>query len=295
MKTRYKSFIIAAIVGAMAFVGCQKQSQTTATDSVATDEKVANLVYVNWAEGVAYTHLAQAVLEEKMGYEVNLTMADVGPGYMAVANGTQDAFMECWPAMHEDYLNEGGERLIDLGVVYEGTVLGLVVPAYVTIDKISELNDHADKFKGVITGIDSGAGMMRKIKDTIIPDYNLELELVPSSGPAMTAALGAAIEAGEWIVVPGWKPHWMFGRWELKVLEQDADKIVWNEGDIHIQARHTIGEDKPTLKQFLENMYLTDAQLSDLMVKVEDSDLEVAEVARDWMLENEEVVEAWIP
>jgi len=295
MKTKTKTLIAACLAGAMAFTGCQKQTDTGATEASSSEEKVANLVYVNWAEGVAYTHLAEAVLEEKMGYEVNLTMADVGPGYMAVANGTQDAFMECWPGLHQDYLNEGGDNLMDLGKVYEGTVLGLVVPAYVTIDKVSELNDHADKFKGVITGIDSGAGMMRDLKDKIIPEYELELKLVPSSGPAMTAALGAAIDAGEWIVVPGWKPHWMFGRWDLKVLEQDEDKMFWSEGDIHIQGRSTLGDDKPTLKAFLEKMYLTDAQLSDLMVKVEDSDLSVSEVARDWMLENEEVVDAWIP
>ena len=30
-------------------------------------DKEANLVYVNWAKGVAYTHLAKVLLEEKMG------------------------------------------------------------------------------------------------------------------------------------------------------------------------------------------------------------------------------------
>jgi glycine betaine/proline transport system substrate-binding protein len=214
---------------------------------------------------------------------------------MAVANGTQDAFMESWPALHVDYLNEAGDKIIDLGKVYEGTVLGLVVPSYVTIDKVSELNDHIDKFGGVITGIDSGAGMMKTLKSDIIPEYDIKLELIPSSGPAMTAALGAAIDAGEWIVVPAWKPHWMFGRWDLKVLEQDEDKTFWESGDIHIKGRYDIGEDKPTLEAFLRNMYLTDAELSDLMVKVEESDLGVAEVARDWMFENEAVVEKWIP
>ncbi len=297
LKMTLHTLILSAMT--LGFTGCQPTANDNtgsgAEAAGAEEPKVANLAYVNWAEGVAYTHLAKVVLEEKMGYEVNLTMADVGPAYMAVADGNQDAFMECWPGIHQDYLNEVGDRLVDLGVVYEGTSLGLVVPSYVTIDKISELNAHKDKFKGVITGIDSGAGMMRQTADYIIPEYELELELVPSSGPAMTAALSAAVEAGEWIVVTGWRPHWMFGRWDLKILEQDADKTVWEEGSIHIQGRADIAEDKPTLAAFLKNMHLTDPQLSDLMVKIEDSDYEVVEVAREWMYANESVVDAWIP
>ncbi|MFW6348217.1 MAG: glycine betaine ABC transporter substrate-binding protein, partial [Cyclonatronaceae bacterium] len=64
-------------------------------------DKTARLVYVNWAEGIAYTNLAKNVLEEKMGYEVEITTADVGPAYTSVAQGDYDAFMETWlPVLH---------------------------------------------------------------------------------------------------------------------------------------------------------------------------------------------------
>jgi glycine betaine/proline transport system substrate-binding protein len=292
---KFLSTLLAAAV-AVGFSGCQPSQQDATTPSVETPEsKTANLAYVNWAEGVAYTHLAKVVLEEKLGYQVNLTMADVGPAYMAVANGNQDAFMECWPDIHQDYLNEVGDKLIDLGVVYEGTALGLVVPSYVTIDRISELNAHKDKFKGVITGVDSGAGMMRQTAEYIIPEYELELKLVPSSGPAMTAALSAAIDAGEWIVVTGWRPHWKFGRWDLKLLQQEPDKTVWEDGSIHIMGRVDIDQDKPALAAFLRKMQLTDPELSDLMVKIEDSEYSVEEVAREWMYSNPSAIEAWLP
>lgn len=295
MKIAYKSLILslAAIAAALTISGCGKKAPEAS--AAIEEEKVANLVYVNWAEGVAYTHLAAAVLEEKLGYEVNLTMADVGPGYMSVANGDQDAFMESWPNIQTDYIEEVGDKLVDLGHVYKGTSLGLVVPSYVTIDRISELNANADKFKGVITGIDSGAGMMRQVTDYIIPEYNLTLKLVPSSGPAMTAALASAVEKKEWIVVTGWRPHWKFGRWDLKILEQDPDKTIWEVGNIHIQGRLNIDTDKPTLAKFLRNMILTDPQLSDLMLKVEESEYGVEEVAREWMIEHPDVIDAWIP
>lgn len=285
--TKLGTLALAAAVSIAGLTGCNpKAAQVNA--------KKADLVYVNWAEGVAYTHLAKAVLEDKMGYEVTITPADVGPAYIAVAQGDKDAFMETWPKLHKDYLDKYKEEYIDLGTVYKGTEVGWVVPDYVGITKISELNAHKDKFNGKITGIDAGAGVM-KDSAKVIEAYGLDFELMASSGPAMTAALKDAVKKEKWIVVTGWKPHWMFGRWNLRFLEQDTDKKFWDKGNIHITGHKDLPQAKPELATFLGNMFLTDPQLSDLMVKVEESDEDVMVVARKWMNDNPEVVDAWIP
>ncbi|GAB4560094.1 MAG: glycine betaine ABC transporter substrate-binding protein [Haliangiales bacterium] len=301
---RVGAVLLAAALSALMGFGCSESGKetpagdtpkTTPADEKPAVDKTAKLAYVNWAEGIAYTNLAKAILEEKMGYEVTITAADVGPAYTAVAKGDQDAFMETWlPVLHKDYTEKYKDDLIDLGHVYEGTQSGLVVPSYVTINKISELNDAKDKFNGQITGIDAGAGLM-KTTEQLIKDYSLDYKLVASSGAAMTAALKKAVEDEEWIVVTGWKPHWKFGRWDLKFLEQDADKTVWGTGNIHIMGRKGLDKDKPELAQFLRNMKFTDAQLADLMIKVNESDKKVEEVTRQWMLDNDAVVSAWIP
>jgi glycine betaine/proline transport system substrate-binding protein len=263
--------------------------------STQTGNKKADLVYVNWAEGIAYTHLAKVVLEEKMGYDVTITAADVAPAYTAVATGNKDAFMETWlPVLHKDYVDKYQKDIIDLGHVYEGTQSGLVVPEYVNFDKISEMNKYKEKFNGVITGIDAGAGVM-KTTEELIDVYNLEYDLMESSGPAMTAALKDAVDNKEWIVVTGWKPHWMFGRWDLKFLKQDEDKMMWKRGNIHIMGNKNLRETKPELAQFLSNMYFTDAQLADLMIKVKESDQPIEEVVKTWMNNNEDVINKWIP
>jgi glycine betaine/proline transport system substrate-binding protein len=133
-----------------------------------------------------------------------------------------------------------------------------------------------------------------KTTEQVIEDYNLDLELIASSGPAMTAALQKAYNAQDWIVVTGWRPHSMFGRFDLKFLEQDPDKEVWGSGNIHIMGRSDLEQDKPELAQFLKNYYFTDAQLSGLMVALSgQDDLEAA--AREWMNANPDLVESWIP
>jgi len=285
------ALVLVLFVTGLGFAEGQKEG-TEASGS--QEKKTADLVYVNWAEGVAYTHLAKAVLEEKMGYEVSITAADAGPSYAAIAEGQRDAFMETWlPVLHKDYVEKYKEDILDLGNVYEGTQSGLVVPEYVTIDTISELNENKDKFDGKITGIDAGAGVMKTTENEVIPKYNIELELVASSGPAMTAALSDAIDNEEWIVVTGWNPHWMFGRWDLKFLKQDKEQI-WGKGNIHIMGRKNLKQDKPELAQFLSNMYFTDAQLGDLMVKVKEGD-DTMEVAKTWMNNNMDLINEWIP
>lgn len=285
---RVLSLLGVFILSAALFTACnQSQEEKSA--------KTADLVYVNWAEGIAYTNLAKVVLEDKMNYEVEITSAGVGPAYTAVANGDSDAFMETWlPTLHADYVEQYKEDIIDLGTVYDGTKSGLVVPEYVDINKISELNDVVEKFDGKITGIDAGAGIM-KTTSKVIEDYGLNYELVQSSGPAMTSALQKAYDNKEPIVVTGWKPHWMFGRFDLKFLEQDEELKKWKEGNIHIMGRKNLMEDKPELAAFLSNMKLTDAELSDLMVKMQDTDRNKEEVAKEWLANNEEVVQDWIP
>lgn len=115
MKNYLRITLVLMIVITMAFTfGCQQKNA-----------KSADLAYVNWAEGVAYTHLAKVILEEKMGYDVSITAADVGPAYTAVAQGSKDAFMETWlPVLHKDYVEKFKDEVVDLGMVFEGTQSG---------------------------------------------------------------------------------------------------------------------------------------------------------------------------
>jgi len=280
--------VILMIATSMAIAEGQQESGS------AEAQKTADLVYVNWAEGVAYTHLAKVVLEDQMGYEVEITAADVAPAYTSIAQGDMDAFMETWlPVLHKDYVEKYQDDIIDLGHVYEGTQSGLVVPDYMEIETISEINDIADELDGRITGIDAGAGVM-KTTEAIIDSYGLDVKLMASSGPAMTAALKDAYENEEPIVVTGWRPHWMFGKWDLRFLDQDQEQ-VWGVGNIHIMGRKDLREDKPELAQFLSNFFFTDADLGSLMVAIEESDEDIEDVARQWMNDNMDVVEKWIP
>ncbi len=251
------------------------------------------IAYPNWAEGIAMTNLVAAILEEEMGYDVELTQADPGVIYAAVANGDQDVFLDAWlPNTHADYWDQYGDSLENLGTTFGYGVTGLVVPAYMDIDSIEDLNDIADELDSKITGIGTGAGITKNT-NIAIEEYDLELVQVNSSGPAMTAALSEAIAQEEPIVVTGWKPHWMFGRFDLKVLEDPLG--VYPIDGMRKVARPGFSEDMPEVKDFLVNFSMTEDQLLSLMLAIDESDDDALDVASDWMRDNGPLVDSWIP
>lgn len=273
--------------GLIGLSGCSKK----------TGNKTAKLAYVNWAEGVAMTNLAKAVLQDKMGYKVTTTMADVAPVYTSVANGDYDAFLDAWlPVLHKHYIETYKNKLVDLGPNYVGTRNGLVVPSYVDATKISDLNKIKKSLKDEIIGIDSGAGIMTATAKAI-DEYKLKLKLVPSSEGAMLASLKNAIDHHRPVVVTGWRPHWMFSRYDLKFLK-DPKNVFGTEGHIDCIVRKNLPKDDPVLTQFLKNFKLDNAQLSDLMNKIQTADKNNQEpitAATKWMKNHEQLVDSWIP
>ncbi|MGB8453981.1 MAG: glycine betaine ABC transporter substrate-binding protein [Anaerocolumna sp.] len=278
--------VIGVVMLTSIMAGCSTKKDKAETGTV-------KIGYVNWAEGIAMTNLAAVILEDKLGYEVEMTLADVAPIFTSLASGNTDVFLDTWlPVTHGDYMEKYGDKLEDLGITYENARIGIVVPSYVEIDSIDELNANKDIFDGKIIGIDSGAGIMTATEKAIA-EYKLDYELVSGSGPAMTAALKKAIDNNEAIAVTGWTPHWMFAKWDLKVLE-DPKGIYGEAENIHTYSRKGFAEDMPEVAEFFTNFVFTDAILSDLMGAIEDGEGDPLDTAREWMSANEDIVNNWL-
>lgn len=256
--------------------------------------RTVRLVYVDRAEAVALTHLARVLLEDRMGYKVDTVMTDVDEAYSSVAQGRNDAFLDAWlPVTHKSYMDKYGSELVDLGPDYKGARMGLVVPDFVTIETIEQLNGAREKFAAKIMGIQWDAGIMGATSKAI-EAYGLDYVLLPSSDPSLTASIDTAFIDNEWVVVTGWKPHWMWGRWKLKFLE-DPKKVYGTEENICTVVTKTFPARMPEVTQFLRNLYLTDPQLTRLMADVEANPHDPGQGVRVWISGNEAVVDAWLP
>ena len=207
------------------------------------ENKKIKIAYANWSEGIAMTYMVRTILQEQ-GYDVELLNADLAPIFTSLSRKKADVFMDVWlPVTMNDYIAQYGDKLEIIGEVYDEARIGLVVPEYVTVNSIDELNAQKDRFGSKIIGIDAGAGIMRAT-DSAIENYGLDYKLMTSSGPAMTASLKKAIDRNEWIVVTGWTPHWMFDRFKLKILE-DPKKAYGAAEKIYTVAWRGFSEKNP--------------------------------------------------
>lgn len=252
------------------------------------------LVYVQWACAESQTHVMEVVLED-MGYDVKKTVVAAAIMWTAVAEGDADAFVCGWlPYTHEAYWGKYKDDVVNLGPCYEEARIGLVVPSYVSINSIQKLKDHKKEFDGRIIGIEPGAGIMRHTKDDAMPLYGLEdWELVSSSDPAMVAQLDRSISRNKWVVVTGWTPHWKFFKYDLKFLDDPQGAYGGNE-HIDVIIRKGLSCDMPEVANVLENFYLTEGQLGEVMYMVNVEGMKPEEAARKWVDENQDVVDGWM-
>jgi len=251
--------------------------------------------YIDWDEDVAVSNLAKILLEEDLGYDVEMQLVDVGPLFNGVAEGDIDAFLDVWlPNTHQTYWEEYQDRVVDLGVWYGGTAsLGLGVPDYVEAQSIEDLNEYRDQFDGEIIGIEPGSGIMSITEENAIPGYGLNYELVASSTPTMLSELEQALESNEPIVFTAWKPHWMFTAYDIRYLEDPEGEMGGTE-QLSAIAREGLEEDSPDAFQLLDNISLSEEQLGDLELAIRDAG-DPEQGARDWLEQNREVADSWLP
>lgn len=250
------------------------------------------LAYVSWDSDVASHYVLQKVLEDQ-GFSVELLDVGSTPMWAGVADGSADASAAAWlPTTHKAQYEKYGDQLDDLGPNLEGVKIGLVVPDYVDIDSIEELNDHADKTGGQIVGIEANTGVMSAAEDAI-DEYGMnDMELLASSSAGMTSELQRAYDAEEWVVVTGWTPHWQFSKFDLKYLDDPKD-VFGGEEAIHTIARKGLEEDMPKAYEILHNFHWETADMEEVMLKIEEG-ANPKDAAAEWVEDNQDKVKEWI-
>ncbi|HWV68046.1 glycine betaine ABC transporter substrate-binding protein [Chitinophaga sp.] len=278
-----KKLFLFALAALLAFTACNPGTQQNG--------KHITIAYVNWAEGIAMTQLAKNILEKK-GYKVTLKNADVAPVFAAVAGGDADVFLDTWmPVTHQNYMETFAQQVTVLNTNFEGAKIGLVVPDYVTIKSIEELNGAKIKFGGNIVGIDAGAGIMNKA-EAAVKEYALDYRLQSSSEAAMMATLKKSIDEKQPVVITGWAPHWMFARYQLRFLE-DPKKVFGETEKIQTIANSQFSVSDTVAVNFFRNFRLNSEQLGSLMGALADADGKEDAAVNDWIGKNEQLVKEW--
>ncbi|RYG72855.1 glycine betaine ABC transporter substrate-binding protein [Lentibacillus lipolyticus] len=267
------------------------------SSGVELGESELTVPYVAWAGAIARTPLVQQVLEEA-GYTVETKQVDAGSMWTSVANDDTSFMTASWlPATHQSYWEQYQDDVEVIGAFVDKAPLAMTVPSYMDIESVEDLKGNEELGEAVdwtITGIDPGAGVMQNTQ-TAIEEYGLDnWELQSSSEGAMLSELETKIENEEPIIVPGWKPHWMFAEMDLKMLE-DPKEVYGGEGDrIEAIAHTSFKEDSPAAYKIVKRItedYDTEME-NKLLVEI-NKGAEPADAASQFLEDNQDLLEKW--
>jgi glycine betaine/proline transport system substrate-binding protein len=254
------------------------------------------LGYLGWDENVANSNLTKVLLEDDLGYQnVELKLADdVGPVYQDLIDGNTDAFLDAWMPNHQQFVDRG-QLEVSREPWYVGrTRYGIAAPKYMqNVRTISDLNSSGTD---MITGIEPGAVLMKKIETDVVPEYHLHSSLVEATTPAMLAELKQAYTMKEPLVFLAWSPHWMNQEYDFRYLSDPKNAMgsVDDPQRLHSVTREGLAKDEPAAYALINAMRLNEDQVGSLEIAINKADDPETGVRR-WLEEkkNRELVRPW--
>ncbi|MBG0845383.1 choline ABC transporter substrate-binding protein [Pseudomonas chengduensis] len=257
---------------------------------------------VGWTDVVATTAVASELLQG-LGYETKQTQASQQIIFAGIQKGQIDAFLGYWKPIMDDNI----KPFLDAGAVkvaaepsLDDAVAVLAVPSY-TADKglktLADIAKFKDELDGKIYGIEAGSGANTAIQKMIDSNqFGLGgFKLVESSEAGMLAAVGRAVRNEKPVVFFGWKPHPMNLSMQVTYLTGTDDVFGPNDGAATVSTvtAPDYAERCPNANRLLTSLRFTSEQEAELMQPIMDRK-PAAQVARDWIKANPQVVEAWL-
>ena len=197
------------LAGAIAMLGAASGQAQETTIKMGT---------MSWEDLKPISLITKKFLEQE-GFTVELDdFSEWGIAYAALSKGDVDILASQINYVAADYFAKNKNKLEKISVVSHGMQQRFVVPSYMPIDSIEQLNSVADEVDHKIIGIEPGSGLMREADDAL-KAYDLDYTIVEGSTTAMVAQLQASLQRKEPIVTMLWDPSWMIQKFDVKFLD----------------------------------------------------------------------------
>lgn len=318
MLRRLVSLVLMSILVGVFLAACSAQ-QPAATP----DRPIIKLAENPWTGSAVNIHVAKILLEEQLGYTVELITIDENVQWTALATGDLSATLEVWPSGHaenvQQYIVEQ-QTVTDLGPLGVIGRISWYVPSYLVTEhpelaSYTGLQDPtlATLFRTAETGeagqFLAGDPSWVQYDEDIIRNLGMNLQVVQSgSEQAVLAALDAAYNRNAPLLFYFWTPHSVHAKYDLTPVElpaySDACYAQADSGgvdcaypeDVLFKAAWSgLQAAAPEAYEFLSKMrYSNDDQIG-MIAATELDGLEPSAAARAWIDANEAVWRTWLP
>ncbi len=294
-----------------------------ASQPAAAEKPVIKFAENPWSGSAVNVAVAKILLEEQMGYPVEVTTLDENAQWTALATGDLHASLEVWPSGHAENVAEyiDGQKVVEngglLGPVGE---IGWFTPKYM-IDQHPELAtwegfadpELAKLYATAETG-DKGQFLAGdpswvQYEEQIIPNLGLSMQVVVAgSEEAILAALDAAYSREDAVLFYFWTPHSIFAKYDLALVElpEYSDECyakaesggvdcAYPSDDLFKIFSAELKDYAPDAYTFLKNFNYTTQDQITMIAAVELDNKSAEEAARAWIDANEATWKAWLP
>ncbi len=325
------------ILAALAFAACSGATTEQGGDDVGSDGEGAtvagpgfvdrptvNLVVNDWTASALNVAVAEQLIERHLGHPVvPVRLDDADEMYDGLADGSLDAALEIWPSAMTDEHRRFFEReqVLDLGPLGSVGKVGWFVPRYV-VDAdpaLATWEGYVDP--GVAERFATPATRPRGRFLGTNPDYEqYDAEIIANLGlpfdvefsgseQATEAALAAAVEAEEPILVYWWTPTAAVARYDLVGVglppRTDACAEAADAGGRGVDCDYPVNQlfkassialpaKAPGVLAFLQQFALTTEDQMALLVAVEAGGLTIDEAAADWIAAHPDRWGPWV-
>jgi glycine betaine/proline transport system substrate-binding protein len=313
------------------FVGCAAPAAQPPADSAGAGAPAPaapalesiKLAANPWSASQLNVTVAKILIEEELGYPVEIVAIDENAQWPALSAGDLHASLEVWPSGHAanvaEYI-ESQQTVEDGGPLGPIGKIGWYIPTYL-LDDHPELAtwegfttpEAAALFATAETG-DKGqflAGDPSWVQydADIVRNLGMDFEVVTAgSEDALLAALDGAYSREQPILFYFYTPHSVFARYDLTEVElpaySDECYAEAESGGVACDYPEDVlfkvfwsglSEAAAPVHTFLSKMnYDTDAQIA-MVAAVEVEGKSIDEAAQEWVTANESTWRAWLP
>jgi len=230
-------------------------------------------------------------LMEEQGFKVELTrFSEQGILFAALSKGDVDIVDTHINYGTHELWSRYKHRLEKISVCTHGIYQAIVVPSYMPIDSIEQLNSISEQVDGKIIGMESGTGLYRDTEKAI-KAYSLNYQLIAGSLPAMTAQLKSALERKAPIVTILWTPSWMTHEFDVKFLKDPKGIYAPTQSQYWI-GKKGFSVNNPRAREVLASVYVPIEDISTMGVWISQG-ASYEQAADRWWQENQDLINRW--
>jgi glycine betaine/proline transport system substrate-binding protein len=319
---------IAVLVLALGVGACgEKKEETPAAsdDGGATAKKDCGKVTINenaWAGSTANVYIAKAVLEGKLGCEVEVTKIAEIPVFQAMADGKVDAVLEDWQHVDEykKYIDQAGTVVKGGSLGVKGHI-GWFIPKYL-MDEHPEfaswegLKGQEELFKTAESGdqgmfLGGDPGYVQKDKE-LIKALGLNFKHVTAGAePAQVARWTQLYKQEKPVIFYWYTPQYLNAEYDLAEVKlppiepgckEDAKaggdpeqyKCEYTQTDIQKLFSKEFAESGSPAYDVLSKMELTNEDQELVAQEIAGKKVDPDKAGQDWVADNADKVEAWM-